>query len=103
MSYSECCDGIGYQGCLYPGDGHHRLAVGKSRDASRTLQVDEAEDVLRDSLDPYIDWVADRMEPVRRQLTFDTLRNSAGADTELTRLAEALKRKMSNPSRQHSS
>ena len=58
---------------------------------------------MRESLDPYIDWVADRMEPVKRQLTFDTLRNSARADTELTRLAEALKRKLSNANRHSSS
>lgn len=65
--------------------------------------MDEAEEKLRESLDPYIDWVADRMEPVKRQLTFDTLRTSAGANTELTKLAEALKRKLSNAHRQNSS
>ena len=67
------------------------------------LQVDDAEERLRESLDPYIDWVADRMEPVKRQLTFEILRHNPGADTELTRLAEALKRKLSNVNRHSSS
>lgn len=67
------------------------------------MQVDEAEEKLRENLDPYIDWVADRMEPVKRQLTFESLRHSSGADTELTRLAEALKRKLSNVNRHSSS
>lgn len=66
-------------------------------------QVEEAEEKLRQNLDPYIDWVADRMEPVKRQLTFDTLRSSASSDTQLTKLAEALKRKLSTMNRQSSS
>lgn len=66
-------------------------------------QVEEAEEKLRQNLDPYIDWVADRMEPVKRQLTFDTLRSSASSDTQLTKLAEALKRKLSHVNKQGSS
>ena len=66
-------------------------------------QVEGAEEKLRQNLDPYIDWVADRMEPVKRQLTFDTLCSSASSDTQLTKLAEALKRKLSNMNRQNSS
>ena len=58
--------------------------------------MDEAEGKLQETLDPYIDWVVDRMEPVKRQLTFDTLnREKSGAERELTKLAEALKRKLS--------
>ncbi len=68
------------------------------------MQVDEAEDKLRERLDPYIDWVVDRMEPVRRQLTVDTLhdREKSGAEKELAKLAEALKRKLSKAHRQES-
>ncbi len=65
-------------------------------------QVEEAEEKLRQNLDPYIDWVADRMEPIKRQLTFDTLRSSASSDTQLTKLAEALKRKLASVKRQSS-
>lgn len=68
-----------------------------------TLQVDEAEDKLRENLDPYIDWVVDCMEPVKRRLTFESLRSSASGDTQVSKLAEALKRKLSNLDRQRSS
>ena len=64
--------------------------------------MDEAEGKLQETLDPYIDWVADRMEPVRRQLTFDTLREKSGTERELTKLQEALKRKLSKAHRQES-
>ena len=66
-------------------------------------QVDEAEDKLRESLDPYIDWVADRMEPVKKALTFETLRSSANGDTQISRLSEAFRRKLSNLEKHSSS
>ena len=67
------------------------------------LQVDEAEVKLRESLDPYIDWVADRMEPIKKALTFETLRRSANGDTQISRLSEALRRKLSNLEKHSSS
>ena len=73
------------------------------RPACLLLQVDEAEDKLRESLDPYIDWVADRMEPVKKALTFETLRSSANGDTQISRLSEALRRKLSNLEKHSSS
>lgn len=58
-------------------------------------RVEEAEEKLRGVLKPSIDWVSSMVSPLKSQLTFESMRGPADANTDFAQLTRALKVKLS--------